>query len=266
SVCRARRRASASAMPPRVPLRALAPLVFASPAVALACSGQLHIEIRDAAVYPLDHAASAAAQPGLADCAAADLALTQRGAEVPLRVVAAGERFAAGDRIEWIGRRLHGPMSWFDAYSVENVYVLAAAPGAHARMRDVEAAGDGRASLQRSLHLEQENLMIRLDQRQQKPGEEPDVWQWAKLTHVDPKPFEARFDLPDLDAGAPPARLVLAFRGLSELRRPPRHTGDKPADHTVQVELNGRAIAAPAWDGRDEHTVELAIAPGLLRP
>ena len=57
-------------MPPRVPLRALALLLFASPAVALACSGQLHIEIEDAAVYTLDHAAIAAAQPGLADCAA----------------------------------------------------------------------------------------------------------------------------------------------------------------------------------------------------
>ena len=239
-------------MPPRVSIRALALLLFASPVAAFACSGQLHVEIEEAAVYTLDHAAIAAAQPGLADCAAADLVLTQRGEEVPLRVVAAGERFAAGDRIEWLGRRLHGPMSWFDAYSVENVYLLGAAPGTHARMRDVEPSGEGRAPLQRELHLEQENLMIRLDQRQQKPGEEPDVWQWAKLTHVDPKPFETRFDLPDLDPRTDGARFVLGFRALSELRRPPRYDGDKPADHVVEVAINGRALAPISWDGRDE--------------
>src|SRR5687768_12367441 len=239
-------------MPPRVSIRALALLLFASPVAALACSGQLHVEIEEAAVYTLDHAAIVAAQPGLADCAAADLVLTQRGEEVPLRVVAAGDRFAAGDRIEWLGRRLHGPLSWFDAYSVENVYVLGATPGAHARMRDAEPSGEGRAAMQRALHLEQENLMIRLDQRQQKPGEEPDVWQWAKLTHVDPQPFEARFDLPDLDPRAEGARFVLGFRALSELRRPPRYDGDKPADHVVEVAINGRALAPISWDGRDE--------------
>lgn len=252
-------------MLPRVSIRALALLLFATPVAALACSGQLHVEIEEAAVYTLDHAAIAAAQPGLADCAASDLVLTQRGEEVPLRVVAAGERFADGDRIEWLGRRLHGPMSWFDAYSVENVYLLGAAPGTHARMRDVEPSGEGRAAVQRELHLEQENLMIRLDQRQQKPGEEPDVWQWAKLTHVDPKPFEARFDLPDLDPRTDGARFVLGFRALSELRRPPRYDGDKPADHVVEVAINGRALAPISWDGRDEQRVELSVPPGLLK-
>jgi hypothetical protein len=257
-------------MPPSVSIRAFALLLLASPVAALACSGQLHIEVEEASVYTLDHAAIAAAQPGLADCAASDLVLSHRGKDVPLRVVAAGERFSDGDRIEWVGQRLHGPMSWFDAYSVENVYLLGAAPGAHARMRDADApdgagAVDGRAPLQRALHLEQENLMIRLDQRQQKPGEEPDVWQWAKLTHVDPKPFTTSFDLPDLEAGATGARLVLGFRGLSEVRLPPRHAGDKPSDHEVRIELNGRALAPLAWDGRDEHTLELEIPAGLLR-
>ena len=257
-------------MPPSVSIRALALLLLASPVAALACSGQLHIEVEEASVYTLDHAAIAAAQPGLADCAASDLVLTHRGKDVPLRVVATGERFAAGDRIEWVGQRLHGPISWFDAYSVENVYLLGAAPGAHARMRDADApdgvrSAGGRAPLQRALHLEQENLMIRLDQRQQKPGEEPDVWQWAKLTHVDPAPFTTSFDLPDLEPGAAGARLVLAFRGLSEVRLPPRQLGDKPTDHEVRIELNGRALAPLAWDGRDAHTLELEIPAGLLR-
>ena len=59
-------------MPPSVSIRALALLLLASPVAALACSGQLHIEVEEASVYTLDHAAIAAAQPGLADCAASD--------------------------------------------------------------------------------------------------------------------------------------------------------------------------------------------------
>lgn len=250
-------------MPVR-PLRALALAVFLSPLPALACSGRLHIELEEAGVYALDHAAIAAAQPGLADCAAADLALSQAGREVPLRVVARGERFADGDRIEWVGRRLHGPESWFDPYSVNNVYLLAAAPGAHARLRDAEATGSGRAALERRLHLEQENLMIRLDEAQQKPGEEPDVWQWAKLTHVDAKPFETAVDLPDLDARGAPVRFALAFRGLSEVTPPLRNKADKPDDHVVEVTLNGRAAATLHWNGRDEVRRDVEVPAAWL--
>jgi hypothetical protein len=247
------------------PARALALALFASPLPALACSGQLHIEIEHAGVYELDHAAIVAAQPGLADCAADELVLTQGGSEVPIRVVASGPRFGAGDRIEWIGQPLHGPQSWFDPFSINNVYLLGAAPGAHARLRDVEAGGSGRAALARFAHLEQENLMIRLDQTQQQPGEESDVWQWAKLTHVDAQPFETRFDLPDLDARGVEVKVTLNFRGLSEAIPPPQHKGAKPDDHVVAVALNGHALAPLHWDGRDEVRRELSVPAALLK-
>ncbi len=240
-------------------------LCLAAPWPALACSGQLHIELADAGVYALDHAAIVAAQPGLADCAAADLVLTQRGHEVPLRVVAKSARFADGDRIEWIGEPLHGPESWYDPYSVNNVYVLGATAGTHARFRDAEAHAAGHAALERVLHLEQENLMIRLDQQQQKPGEEPDVWQWAKLTQVDPRPFEAHFDLSDLDARAGPTRLTLNLRGLSSLGAPAKSKQAKPDDHMVELAINGHALAPLRWDGRDEIRREFTVASGHLR-
>jgi hypothetical protein len=252
-------------MPSKFLFRATALILLASTPAAFACNGELHIELEHAGVYTLDHAAIVAAQPGLADCAASDLWLSQAGKEVALRVVAAGARFADGDRIEWIGQPLHGPESWYDPYSVNNVYVLGAAPGAHARMRDAAAQGSGHAALERALHLEQENLMIRLDQEQQKPGEEPDVWQWAKLTHVDPKPFELRFDLADLDARGGEARLVLALRGLSALQPPPKGKGDKPADHVVELDLNGQTLAPLRWDGRDEVRRELRVAASRLK-
>ena len=238
---------------------------LAAPLSAFACSGQLHIELRDAGVYALDHAAIIAAQPGLADCAADDLVLTQAGHDVPIRVQARGARFSDGDRIEWIGRRLHGPESWFDPYSVDNVYVLGAAPGAHPRMRDLDADRAGRPALERDLHLEQENLMIRLDQTQQKPGEESDVWQWAKLTQVDPQPFHTAFDLPDLDARGGRTTLTLDFRGLSDLAQPPKRKGAKPDDHVVEIAINGHALAPLHWNGRDEVRRPLAVPGAWLK-
>lgn len=252
-------------MPLTLFVRAFTLFCFAVPLPLLACSGQLHIELEHAGVYALDHAAIAAAQPALADCAAADLLLTQGGKDVPIRVVTRGERFADGDHIEWIGQPLHGPESWYDAFSVNNVYLLGSAPGAHARMRDAEATERGRAALQRVLHVEQENLMIRLDQTQQKPGEEPDVWQWAKLTQVDPHPFEAHFDLPDLDAHAASMKLSLAFRGLSDIIPPLKEKDRRPDDHFVEVAVNGHALAPISWNGRDEMRRELEIAITSLK-
>lgn len=253
-------------MPSVFPIRAFALALFAAPLPALACSGRLHIELEHAGVYTLDHAAIVAAQPGLADCAADELVLTQGGKEVPIRVVAAGARFATGDRIEWIGQPLHGPESWYDPFSINNVYLLGAAPGAHARLRDAEASGNGRAGLERRLHLEQENMMIRLDQTQQKPGQESDVWQWAKLTQIDPKPFETRFDLPDLDARAGTVKLSLNFRGLSELNPPFKYKGDKPEDHAVEVLVNGKPLTSLRWSGRDEIQRALDVPGALLKP
>jgi len=252
-------------MPPNFLSRATALILFVSSRAAFACSGELHIELEHAGVYALDHTTIVAAQPGLADCAADDLWLSQAGNEVALRVAAAGSRFSEGDRIEWIGQPLHGPESWYDPFSVNNVYVLGAAPGAHARMRDADAQGSGHAALGRVLHLEQENLMIRLDQEQQKPGEEPDVWQWAKLTQVDPKPLELRFDLADLDVRGGEARLMLALRGLSVLQPPPKGKGDRLVDHVVELELNGQVLAPLGWDGRDEVRRELQVAASRLK-
>ena len=84
--------------------------------------------------------------------------------------------------------------------------------------------------------------MIRLDQQQQKPGQEPDVWQWAKLTQIDPAPFSTSIDLPDL-ASRGDVVLTLDFRGLSSLQPPPKYKGKPPDDHSVVVDLNGKSVA-----------------------
>lgn len=253
----------------RIALSGVALAAVLAPSLALACSGALHIEIEEAGVYALDHEAILASQPGLAGCPLEHLALSNRGQPVPMRVAGPGPTLAEGARIEWLGERLHGPMSWFDGYSVENVYILAAgAPGSTpARLEEVPGATAPGAPLRRRIHQEQENLMIRLDQHLQKPGEEPDVWMWAKLTHVDPEPFAVDFDLPDLDTRET-VQLRLNFRGLSRLPAALREGENANPDlreHAVEVRINGRPLTQLAWDGREEslHTVE--VDSGLLR-
>ncbi|MDE2256851.1 MAG: hypothetical protein KGK05_03695, partial [Xanthomonadaceae bacterium] len=205
-------------------LRGMVCLLLLAPLSALACSGRAHIEVRDSGVYALDYAAIVAAQPGLSDCRADEIALWHKNDEIPIRILGAkAGRFGPGASIQWLGRMLHGPESWFDPYSNVNVYQLGAAPGAHARLQEIPAPRSGKPSpLLRHLHFERENLMIRLGSDQMKPGEEPDVFQWAKLTPIDPKPFAFGFDLPDAALRGASVPLTLDFRGESNVLAAPK--------------------------------------------
>ncbi len=235
--------------------------ILLAPAAALACQGSLDITIEHSGVYSLAQEDILASQPGLANCASADLTLTNHGVEVPIRVVDGNDgQFGPGDHIEWIGQPLHGPMSWFNTYSTTNTYVLSASSGAHVRMRDEHAGSrHGSTNLVRSLHLEQENMMIRLDQNQQKPGEEPDVWHWAKLTHADPAPFSTSFDLPDIASRAGDATIRINFRGISSIVVPIANKENRPPDHLVEVRINGHLLGRVSWNGRDEFEHALSI-------
>ncbi len=246
-------------------LIALACLPLISPS-ALACSGRLHLETGPTGVYSLDFDDAIAAQPGLADCDTGQLRLLNHGQEVPIRVInQGGTGFGKGDRIEWVGQKLHGPESWSDPYSRVNVYELDAAPGQRLRYqpREAQAGLSKPAQLARHLHLEDDHLMIRLKTSQVKRGEQPDVWYWAKMTMVDPQPFTTRFDLPGMRLDAPNPSLKLAFRGLSTVRTPKGKAA--VSDHQINVVLNGKAIAQLAWDGEDHVERTLVVPPGLLR-
>lgn len=252
-----------------LPIRRVALLgLLALPSSAvLACTGSVHIEIEHAGVYALDQAHIVAAAPGLADCPRESLKLTQRGSEVPIRLSGEGPTLRPGDRIEWIGQPLHGPLSWYDAYSTVNVYVLSASAGTHARIADVAVApAAAPAPLSRRLHLEQENLMIRLNQNEVKAWEEADFWHWAKLTHVDPEPFAFDLDLPDLAAHGGNVTLRLKFRGMSAT---PRMVGADAAqrliDHVVNLQLGGRNVTTFQWDGRTEVEQIVTVPAALLQ-
>lgn len=240
-----------------------------APASALACSGRAHVEVKDSGVYALAYAQIIAAQPGLANCRADELALWHKNVEVPIRVLGATNgNFGTGASIQWLGRMLHGPESWFDWYSGVNVYQLGAAPGAHARLKEIPAPASARsgkpAPLQRRLHFERENLMIRLGSEQMKPGEEPDVFQWAKLTPIDPKPFSFGFDLPDAALRGASVPLTLDFRGESNVVTPPKGQAKAP-DHVVDVSVNGKLVQSLHWDGRGEFRRTLQVSGAWLK-
>ena len=246
----------------------LAAFLFAlMSSAASACAGRVHIETKGTAIYAIDRAAIVAAQPSLADCGSDDLYLLNRGSEVPIRIVAAHDVLQDGDRVEWFGQALHGPQTWYDQYSAVNVYQLGAKSGAHARMREIAAANAANTPtpLQRTLHMEQENLMLRISDAEMRPGEEPDVWQWAKLTPIDPKPFDYDFDLPDLDlhAAKTPVGFTFAFRGMSNVPAKPKQ--EKPVDHLVQISINGKALPAMSWDGRSDFRKPLQIPVASLQ-
>ncbi len=233
---------------------------------ALACSGRLHLETGPTGVYSLEFAAAIAAQPGLVDCDINQLRLTNRGEEVPIRTLNTGDQhFGEGDRIEWVGRKLHGPESWSDPYSRVNVYELDSAPGKRLRYqtRTADVGMRTPATLSRHLHIEDDQLMIRLKTNQVKRGEQPDVWYWAKLTMVDPQPFNTRFNLPGMYGNPPNPSVKLAFRGLSTVRTPKDET--KVPDHRVLVSLNGAQITALEWDGEGHIERTLVLPTKLLR-
>lgn len=230
-----------------------------------ACSGRLHLETGPSGVYSLDYADAIAAQPTLAGCDIKQLRLMNQGKEVPIRTLNTGDQhFAKGDRIEWVGQKLHGPESWSDPYSRVNVYELDSAEGERLRYQTRKADRGARkpASLSRHVHLEDDQLMIRLKTSQVERGEQPDVWYWAKMTMVDPQPFTTRFNLPAMYGNPANPSIKLAFRGLSTVRVP--KDKNKIPDHRVSVQLNGEHITDLEWDGENHIERTLVLPQKLL--
>ena len=240
-----------------------------APLGSFACSGRAHIEIKASGVYALDYDAIVHAQPALRGCRADDIYLLNRDKEVPIRVVSNGNgEFREGDRIEWLATALHGPQSWFDQYSSVNVYQLGVKSGAHKRVKEIEAVAAPAKSvaLQRTLHIEQENLMLRVSDEEMKPGEEPDVWQWAKLTPIDPKPFAHTFDLPDFDANASKratSSFTFDLRGMSNVRK--KEGEEKAVDHVVEISINDKLLQRLTWDGRSDWRKTIDVANSALK-
>lgn len=230
--------------------------------VTVAAATSVMLEITDTGAYQVTHEELARVLPGLGEIDSRLLRLSVRGEPRHLHVHDGGDgRFGPGDSLSFHAERLYGREGWFDTYAVNNVYRLDLDGGTPSPEPVARATSAGRAVLRRRLHLEEENLQIRLSNRWVKPGDEPELWYWSKLTQIDPEPFRTSFDLPDLAAGGGGVRIDLGFRGLSEVRG----GEDRPADHVVEIRINDTLVRRIEFAGRDPHRTRVELPAGQLR-
>lgn len=189
------------------------------------------------------------------DLPSSQLALSTRGTEVPLCVRDGGDgRFGRGDVFEFLAARLEGAESYSHEYSRHNVYWLRFSHAGGVRMREVDALpGDTSGSngaWRRRLHLEEDRQLIRLSAEDVGGVEEPELWFWQKLTHLDDR-LHIPVQLPGIDASSKaPVRIGIDLRGLSsQTTWPPSEI----KDHQVDVSFANRRLEPVRWDGRRQH-------------
>jgi hypothetical protein len=250
-------------------LPSLAPVAVALLAPAAAAqtpSAAFRIAVGEAGVYRVEYQDLVRAG-GAGPFASARLGLRNQGKPVPLWVQDGGDgRLGEGDWIEFVGEILPGETSHYNEYTSRNVYVLGTGEATPARMvkRPVSKSKAGPAlPLEVRTHLEQDQVLLRLVGNQ---GVKQELWHWAKLTQIDPQPFEVKLDLADLDVSSDrPVRIRLDFRGWSmPASRPTAET----KDHLVEVSVNGQVAASTEWNNADqEHELKLPDIPSsTLKP
>lgn len=204
------------------------------------------------------------------DLPSARLNLTVDGEAVPIWLEDGGDgRFGPGDRLQWIGQRRHGNATFFHEHSQHNVYRLSL-EGTGLRMRTPTSAPSEDTKrqwrvLQVTDHLEEDRLRLRFGKKRQGQGGDTaqrDVWHWAKITHMDRRPFRLPLDLSTFDRQAgEPLRLRLDMAGWSE----PWPRLENMADHQVDVLFNDQPIGSGSWAGQDTHQIEIEVPPDLVK-
>ncbi|MEM7355709.1 MAG: C25 family cysteine peptidase [Acidobacteriota bacterium] len=201
----------------------------------------------------------------LAEPVASDgLCLFQRGESVPIWVVDGGDGiFGPGDWFEFVGEQLAGEQRHYHEYSRWNVYQLKLDrsfshrinPRAPLNPQEVSSAGGESVSLRAKQHLEIDRLLVRIGGFEFDPASPPELWYWAKLSHIDSEASKITLDLSDLDpAASTHVNLRLRFFGLSHSDQV--NPAENP-DHRVDVALDGKPLASAEWSGRKGHLLTL---------
>ncbi|MEM9597953.1 MAG: C25 family cysteine peptidase [Acidobacteriota bacterium] len=192
------------------------------------------------------------------------LSVTSRGEAVPIWIEDGGDgTFGPGDHFELVGEHLAGETSYYDEFADYNVYRLRLdGDGDAARMRAMQAPAEDvpaqttKDRLWVQERLEADRLMLRFSQRSKEP---PELWYWAKLTHIDPKPFSQKISLRTYDADAEtPLSLTVALKGWSH---PRRREAKEIRDHRVEVLLNGQMIGWGEWNAQADYRIEVPEVP-----
>ena len=219
------------------------------------------IFLEEPGVYRVTHEELVTAGLPPIEVASDSIDLSNRGNPVPIWIDDGGDgRFGPGDSIEFIGERLSGEGLFYHEYSKYNVYWLRFDGQAVTRMTARRSSAAVMVAepvpLVRRLHLERDQLLIRVRDDEIKSVEDSDLWFWAKLTHIDENPMKVFIEMPGL-AALPGATvdLRIGVRGISNPH--PRQTAGM-AHHEVDLTLNGEPIGSGRWDGRQAYTIELA--------
>ncbi len=221
--------------------------------------------------------------------------MTSRGEDVPLWIEDGGDgSFGPGDRMLFVGRRLHGEYSYLDEYSRFNCYFVdlhAAEPsrGFTTTARPASTAKIEPGTFVVSRHFEEDTVMVRYPERPDQPQER---WYWSRLSVTDREPFRISLDLEGIEHSAPtPTITALDLRNLSvvggtgedlaeRLDEIFRASGDgttavklriglrgwsKPRDpeglphHAISVMADGKDVGGGYWNGTEHFVDEIEI-------
>ena len=239
-------------------------------ALLAACDGvhgprAFKIYVVDPGVYRVTYEELKAAGLAAGSVRSRDLALTHRGAPVPIWVADGGDgRFGPGDRIELVGERLQGHRSYYNEHSVLNVYRLTTGGTEGLRMTvpalpPAAARPAEPAHLEVEDHWEENNFLVHLPGQ----GEDAEPHFWTRLSHIDEEPFRREgIWLGRSRAGSRPLSLRVQLSGWSIAGH---SRGRELADHRVEVFFNGAMVGAGEWDGRKLHVIDVAVPDELVR-
>lgn len=199
-------------------------------------------------LYRLTFEALAAAGFDWSGVRLADIALTERGAPVPVHVGGRGATFGPGAFIEFHGRALD------TLYTGTNVYTLSV--DRRNALRAATAPGRGASGTEPAFYME--TVEVERDLAYSFGSPTGDPWYDTGMLAFT-SPAEWTFDLPvdGYVAGAAPVTLTVDVWGVTNWPASP--------DHHLVVGLNGQQVADVRFDGLSRQRVRVVLPAGLLR-
>ena len=216
-------------------------------------SGRVDLRVTQTGLQRASYEALAAAGLDLAGVNTNQLALLNRGAAVPLRLVAAtgngkkASSFGPGGYIEFWGEALD------TLYTGTNVYTLLREPSSSRSI-----GSDARTPSGTPPAFYMDTVRVERNLRYSFGSPIADPWYDTRmLAFTSPATFNLNLAVDGYVAGAAPATLTVELWGSTVWPASP--------DHHVKVALNGVALSDTTYDGRVAHTVTAQLPAGVLQ-
>ncbi len=229
---------------PALAAKRIKPIPGAIPVVPAAFIFQVSLN----GIYRVTYEEMRAAGLDLSGVVASDIALTNRGASVPV-FIQSERQFGPGAFIEFYGQALD------TLYSRTNVYQILINRKLASRVLSVNAAPTGDTPLafymEKVIHAENNAYNV--------SSPKADPWyHTAMAVYTTPKTWDFAAELDNYLPEAAPVSLSVDIYGSTEVSLTP--------DHHVQVQLNGQSVADVFFDGLNRQTINagnLSALPGV---